>query len=81
MTLTQFVDDLIEYGIDAPAPFGEMFCELHTTLYAYWPTVVAEAPGEDDRLRWIGTDDRRVELEIIGLDLPDYLLITQRQAR
>ena len=39
------------------------------------PTVVAGAPGEDDRLLWIGVDDRGVELEIIGVDLPAYLLI------
>lgn len=39
------------------------------------PAVVAGAPGEDDRLLWIGVDDRGVELEVIGIDLPDYLLI------
>lgn len=39
------------------------------------PTVVAGAEGEDDRLLWIGVDDRGVELEVIGVDLPDYLLV------
>ena len=39
------------------------------------PTVVAGDEGEDDRLLWIGVDDRGIELEIIGVDLPDYLLI------
>ena len=29
----------------------------------------------DDRLLWIGEDDRGVVLEVIGIDLPDYLLI------
>jgi hypothetical protein len=39
------------------------------------PLVVA-ADGElDDRLVWVGPDDRGVVLEVIGVDLPDYLLI------
>lgn len=29
----------------------------------------------DERLLWIGEDDRGVVLEIIGIELPDYLLI------
>jgi hypothetical protein len=29
----------------------------------------------DERLVWVGRDDRGVELEIIGIELPDYLLI------
>lgn len=29
----------------------------------------------DERLLWIGEDDRGVMLEIIGVELPDYLLI------
>lgn len=29
----------------------------------------------DDRLLWVGPDDRGVVLEVIGIDLPDYLLI------
>lgn len=33
VTLEQFVDDLIEKGLDAPAPFGEMFWGLHDAAY------------------------------------------------
>ena len=29
----------------------------------------------DARLLWIGEDDRGIVLEIIGIELPDYLLI------
>ena len=29
----------------------------------------------DDRLVWVGPDDRGVVLEVIAVDLPDYLLI------
>ena len=29
----------------------------------------------DERLLWIGPDDRGVVLEVIGINLPDYLLI------
>jgi len=29
----------------------------------------------DERLLWIGEDDRGVVLEIIGIELPEYLLI------
>ena len=29
----------------------------------------------DERLLWIGEDDRGVLLEIIGIELPEYLLI------
>jgi hypothetical protein len=28
-----------------------------------------------DRLLWVAPDDRGVTLEVIGIDLPDYLLI------
>jgi len=31
-----------------------------------------EAP---DRLVWLGVDDRGLELEVVALDLPDYLLV------
>ena len=31
-----------------------------------------EAP---DRLVWVGEDDRSLELEVVALDLPDYLLV------
>ena len=29
----------------------------------------------DDRLVWTGPDDRGVVLEVIAIDLPDYLLV------
>jgi hypothetical protein len=29
----------------------------------------------DDRLVWVGPDDRGVVLEVIAVDLPDYLLV------
>jgi hypothetical protein len=29
----------------------------------------------DDRLRWVGPDDRGIVLEVIAVDLPDYLLV------
>ncbi|MGZ4119489.1 MAG: hypothetical protein ACXVQS_02405 [Actinomycetota bacterium] len=31
--------------------------------------------GLDERLLWIGEDDRGVLLEIIGIELPEYILI------
>lgn len=31
--------------------------------------------GAHDRLSWIGDDDRGVELEVIAVDLPEYLLV------
>lgn len=35
-----------------------------------------QAEGKlDERLLWVGEDDRGVVLEVIGIDLPDYLLI------
>jgi hypothetical protein len=33
VTLEKFVDDLIESGLDAPAPFGELFWGLHDAAY------------------------------------------------
>ncbi|MDQ2707446.1 MAG: hypothetical protein M3Z25_07325 [Actinomycetota bacterium] len=30
---------------------------------------------QKDRLTWTGPDDRGVELEIVAVDLPDYLLV------
>jgi len=46
---------------------------------------VMEATGEpervpadgdlDDRLLWVGTDDRGIVLEVMAVDLPDYLLV------
>jgi len=36
---------------------------------------VPETDEFDARLVWIGLDDRGVELEIVGLDLPDAIVI------
>ena len=42
VTLEQFVDDLIEFGLDAPKPFGELFWGMHDATYVLnrWATVV-----------------------------------------
>jgi hypothetical protein len=42
VTLEKFVDDLIELGLDAPAPFGELFWGMHDAAYVLerWATVV-----------------------------------------
>ena len=29
----------------------------------------------DDRLLWVGPDDRGIVLEVIAVDLPEYLLV------
>ena len=29
----------------------------------------------DDRLLWVGPDDRGIVLEVVAVDLPDYLLV------
>lgn len=39
------------------------------------PQRVAATDDLDERLVWIGHDDRGVELEVIGVQTPDYLLI------
>ena len=31
--------------------------------------------GSGDRLVWIGEDDRGLELEIVAIELPEYLLV------
>lgn len=42
VTLEKFVDDLVELGIDAPEPFGELFWGMHDAAYVLplWETVV-----------------------------------------
>lgn len=42
VTLEQFVDDLIEFGLDAPEPFGELFWGMHDAAYVLdrWSGVV-----------------------------------------
>jgi hypothetical protein len=39
------------------------------------PTVVPATAAYDERLVWIGVDDRDIELEIVALDLPDALVV------
>jgi hypothetical protein len=39
------------------------------------PELVPADGDLDDRLVWIGPDDRGVLLEVIAIDLPDYLLV------
>jgi hypothetical protein len=39
------------------------------------PEVVPAEGDLDDRLLWVGPDDRGVVLEVIAVDLPDYLLV------
>lgn len=40
------------------------------------PQVIpASEEGRADRLLWIGRDDRGLLLEIIAVELPDYLLV------
>ncbi len=42
VTLERFVDDLIELGLDAPAPFGELFWGMHDAAYVLrrWAGVI-----------------------------------------
>jgi len=42
VTLEKFVDDLVELGIDAPEPFGELFWGMHDAghVLPLWETVV-----------------------------------------
>jgi hypothetical protein len=39
------------------------------------PQVIPADGDLDERLLWIGEDDPGVELEVIGIDLSDYVLI------
>ena len=39
------------------------------------PTVVPAEESLDQRLVWIGEDDRGIELEIVALDLPDAVVV------
>ena len=42
VTLEKFVDDLVELGLDAPEPFGELFWGMHDAAHVLplWETVV-----------------------------------------
>lgn len=39
------------------------------------PERVAADGDLDDRLLWVGPDDRGIVLEVVAVDLPDYLLV------
>lgn len=39
------------------------------------PTVVPATASYDERLVWIGVDDRGIELEIVALVLPDAVVV------
>ncbi|MBA2444609.1 MAG: hypothetical protein H0V49_04685 [Nocardioidaceae bacterium] len=45
VTLEKFVDDLVELGLDAPEPFGELFWGMHDAAHVLklWETVVPPA--------------------------------------
>jgi hypothetical protein len=44
-------------------------------LESYQPMVVTDPKSGDQNLRWIGFDDRGLELEIIAVVTPEYLLV------
>lgn len=56
-----------------------------STVLAEHVLAAMESPGEpervpadgdlDDRLLWVGPDDRGIVLEVMAVDLPDYLLV------
>jgi len=39
------------------------------------PMTVLTSDGEDQKLLWIGYDDRGLELEVIGLELSECILV------
>jgi hypothetical protein len=39
------------------------------------PTVIPATASADERIVWIGPDDRGVELEIVAVALPEYWLV------
>jgi len=39
------------------------------------PVWLSGEEGSDERLVWIGQDDRGVVLEVIAVEQPDYLLV------
>lgn len=83
VTLETFVDDLIEHGLDAPAPFGELFWGMHDATYvlARWTEVVDPAhihlvtvphPGAPNDTLW------RRFCEATGLDAERYDIAIDR---
>lgn len=39
------------------------------------PMTVSTSEGKDQKLLWIGHDDRGLELEVIALELPESILV------
>jgi hypothetical protein len=83
VTLEKFVDDLIELGLDAPKPFGELFWGMHDAAYVLrrWavavPTqnihvVTLPQPGAPKDTLW------RRFCEATGLEASDYDAVTER---
>lgn len=48
---------------------------VHAMHDAGEPMVIPADGDLDERLLFIGRDDRSVELEVIAIQLPDYLLV------
>ncbi|MGH3426904.1 MAG: hypothetical protein ACRD3Q_17205, partial [Terriglobales bacterium] len=58
--------------------FGSLsqHANIESVANAGEPTLVpATGTQAEDRLSWIGVDDRGVELEILGVETPEYVLI------
>ncbi|MGH3446303.1 MAG: hypothetical protein ACRDQA_05890 [Nocardioidaceae bacterium] len=83
VTLESFVDDLVELGQEAPAPFGTMFWGLHDAaqVLARWSQVVPAAnvhvitvpqPGAPSDTLW------RRFCTVTGLDPKAYDTVTKR---
>ena len=47
----------------------------HHVITSTEPSVVPTEEGLDQRLVWVGEDDRGIELEIVALDLPDAVVV------
>ncbi|HET7172966.1 MAG TPA: hypothetical protein VFI30_01640 [Nocardioidaceae bacterium] len=83
VTLEKFVGELIEQGLDAPAPFGQMFWGLHDAPYilARWAPLVPRErihvvtvprPGAPSATLW------RRFASVLGLDPEGYDLNVRR---
>ncbi len=83
VTLEKFVDDLIEFGLDAPKPFGELFWGMHDAAYVLrrWAVrvppenihvVTLPQPGAPKDTLW------RRFCEATGLDPSPYDSVTER---
>ena len=83
VTLEQFVDDLIEHGMDAPAPFGELFWGMHDAVHVLerW---AAGVPAENIHLITVPQSGAprdtlwRRFCEVTGLDPDAYETTTSR---